>query len=305
MRKMRKMMNIIAVASVMAVLAVSCREHYTVYDDAEYVMFADTAKLYPVQQDVEFISVPVVSTVTRSYDRTFGVEIVDAESDAVETYHYRLESNTITIKAGENCAYVRVHGIYDHIGASESLSFTLSLVMPDALEMPLYGRKTRVELMKSCPFDINGFTGWCVLSSTFLQSYNPYGSYQRLVRSTLHPTEKNTIVCHDWMLSGYDIEMRFDDSDPLSPTVTVPSDQVMSDEGSFFGMVHGDDRILVESSQLAPSYFYPCGNYLYVWTRMYVRNLNTAVGTVGNFYTVMEWVSDEEAERLIREWMAH
>ena len=305
MRKMRKMMNIIAVACAMAVLAASCREHYTVYDDAEYVMFADTAKLYPVQQDVEFISVPVVSTVTRSYDRTFGVEIVDAESDAVETYHYRLESNTITIKAGENCAYVRVHGIYDHIGASESLSFTLSLVMPDALEMPLYGRKTRVELMKSCPFDINGFTGWCVLSSTFLQSYNPYGSYQRLVRSTLHPTEKNTIVCHDWMLSGYDIEMRFDDSDPLSPTVTVPSDQVMSDEGSFFGMVHGDDRILVKSSQLAPSYFYPCGNYLYVWTRMYVRNLNTAVGTVGNFYTVMEWVSDEEAERLMREGMAH
>ena len=38
---------------------------------------------------------------------------------------------------------------------------------------------------------------------------------------------------------------------------------------------------------------------------MYVRNLNTSVGTVGNFYTVMEWVSDEEAERLMREGMAH
>ena len=302
-----KMMRtkVILIAGAIVLLASSCKEHYTTYDDAEYVMFADTAKVYAVQQDVEYISVPVVSTVTRSYDRTFGVEIIDAGSTAVETLHYSLASNTITIKAGENRADVLVHGIYENIGPAESLSFTLSLVMPDALEMPYYGRTTRVELMKSCPFDINGFTGWCVLSSTFLQSFNPYGSYQRLVHTKLHPLKKNTIICENWMLSGYDIEMVFDDSDPLSPTVSVPEDQVMSDEGSFFGMTHGDDRILVKSSQYAPSYFYPCGNYLYVWTTMYVRDLNTSIGNVGNFYTVMEWVSDEEAQRLMREGMAH
>ena len=38
---------------------------------------------------------------------------------------------------------------------------------------------------------------------------------------------------------------------------------------------------------------------------MYVRNLNTSIGNVGNFYTAMEWVSDEEAQRLINEGMAH
>ena len=36
---------------------------------------------------------------------------------------------------------------------------------------------------------------------------------------------------------------------------------------------------------------------------MYVRNLTEEIGTVGNFYTVMEWVSDEEAARLAREGM--
>lgn len=295
----------ILIAGLIAVFASSCREHYTTYDDAEYVMFADTARVYAVQQDVEYISIPVVSTVARNYDRTFGVEIIDKGSTAIETVHYRLESNTITIKAGELRSDVKVHGIYDNIGPSESLSFTLSLVMPDALEMPYVGRTTKVELMKSCPFDISGFTGWCVLSSTFLQTYNPYGSYQRLVHTRLHPSKKNTIICENWMLSGYDIEMVFDDSDPLSPMVSVPEDQVMSDEGSFFGMTHGDDRILVKSSQMAESYFYPCGNYLFVWTTMYVRNLNTSIGNVGNFYTVMEWVSDEDAQRLINEGMAH
>ena len=109
-----KMMRtkVILIAGAIALLASSCREHYTTYDDAEYVMFADTAKVYAVQQDVEYISVPVVSTVTRSYDRTFGVEIIDAGSTAIETLHYSLASNTITIKAAENRADVLVHGIY-------------------------------------------------------------------------------------------------------------------------------------------------------------------------------------------------
>ena len=98
-----------------------CQERYVTYDDAEYVMFADTLATYPVQQDVEWISIPVVSTVTRDYDRTFGVEIVDKSSNAIENLHYRLESNTITIKAGETRSDVRVHGYYDNIGATDSL----------------------------------------------------------------------------------------------------------------------------------------------------------------------------------------
>ena len=61
-----------------------CHERYVTYSDAEYVMFADTLATYPVQQDVEWISIPVVSTVTRDYDRTIGVEIIDKGSNAIE-----------------------------------------------------------------------------------------------------------------------------------------------------------------------------------------------------------------------------
>ena len=299
---MRNLHKYLCVALAGLLLA-SCSGERNIYSGEEYVMFADTLKTYPVMNDVEWFSVPVVSTVTRDYDRTFGIEIIDSESNATETLHYTLRSNTVTIKAGETRADVMVHGIYDNIGPADSLGFTLSLVMPESLVMPGMGRKARVVLMKSCPFEIEGFTGWCVLSSTFLQTYNPTRSYQMLVRTEKHPQKDNTIICRNWMKEGYDVEIVFSTEDPMSPLVTVPEDQVMSDEGSFFGMAHGDDRILVKTSPLAESFFYPCGNYLYLWTQMYVRNLTEEIGTVGNFYTVMEWVSDEEAARLAREGM--
>ena len=141
----------------------SCKERYVTYSDAEYVMFADTLAVYPVQDTVEYFSIPVVSTVITDYDRTYGVEIVDKGSNAIENLHYRLKSNTLTIKAGENRADVMVHGYYDNIEATDSLGFTLQLVMDDKYEMPLYGKQTKAVLMKSCPFDINDFTGYCVL----------------------------------------------------------------------------------------------------------------------------------------------
>ena len=149
-----------------------CKESYVTYSDAEYVMFADTLKVYPVQQNVEYFNVPVVSTVKRNYDRTFAVEIIDKGSNAIENLHYRLKSNTITIKAGQTRADVQVHGYYDNIEDTDSLGFEIQLVMNDKLEMGMYGKQTKFVLMKSCPFDINDFTGYCVLTSMFLYNYS-------------------------------------------------------------------------------------------------------------------------------------
>ena len=279
----------------------SCRERYVTYSDAEYVMFADTLATYPVQDTVEYFSIPVVSTVVRDYDRTYGVEIIDRGSNAIESVHYRLQSNTITIKAGENRADVMVHGYYENIEATDSLGFTLQLVMDEKYVMPLYGKQTKAVLMKSCTFDINDFTGYCVLTSMFLYNYSVTGSYQRLVYTEKHPTEKDMIICRNWINDGYDVTMRFNSEDPMKPFVTMDEGQVASDEGSFFGISYGDDKLLVTNSSLYDSIFYPCGRYLYIWTEMYVENLGTPVGTVGHFYNIMEWVSDEEGERLKKE----
>ena len=297
---MKQILKYIAIPF-LAVLSLACQERYVTYSDAEYVMFADTLATYPVQQDVEYFSIPVVSTVTRDYDRTFGVEIIDKGSNAIEKYHYSLKSNTVTIKAGENRADVLVHGHYDNIEATDSLGFQLRLVMNDNLVMPLYGKDTKAVLMKSCPFDINNFTGYCVLTSMFLYDYSITGSYQRLVYTEKHPSEDDMIICRGLLNDGYDVTMRFNSDDPMMPFVTIDEGQVASDEGSFFGTNHGDGKILIRTSPLYDSIFYPCGNYLYVWTEIYVENLGVPVGTVGHFYNIMEWISDEEADRLRNE----
>lgn len=297
---MKHILRYIAIP-LLALLSAACQERYVTYDDAEYVMFADTLATYPVQKDVEYFSIPVVSTVVRDYDRTFGVEIIDKGSNAIENLHYRLQSNTVTIKAGEARADVLVHGYYDNIEPTDSLGFQLQLVMNDKLEMPYYGKQAKAVLMKSCPFDINNFTGYCVLTSMFLYDYSLTGRYQRLIYTEKHPTEENMIICHDWYNDGYDVTMTFNADDPMKPLVTMDPDQVASDEGSFFGTAHGDDKILVTNSALYDSIFYPCGSYLYLWVHVYVENLGVSVGTVGHYYNIMEWVSDEEADRLRRE----
>ena len=210
----------------------------------------------------------------------------------------------VTIPAGEMAAKVRVRGNYDKIEATDSLGFVLRLVMPEQLEWDLYpnGSQTKVVMYKSCPFDVNNFSGWCVMTSLLLYNYpGENTSYQRLVKADLHPTEENTIILRNCFYDGYDVKMRFDASNPAQPKITMDEDQVLSDEASVFGMIHGDNKLLGTTSPYNESYFNSCQRFAVVWLYVYVKNLGTMVGTVGNFYNIFEWVSDEEAERLQRE----
>ena len=231
---MKQIFKYIAMSFVAAMALNACQERYVTYDGAEYVMFADTLAVYPVMEGADQFSIPVVSTVTRDYDRTFGVEVLDKLSNAIERKHYSLESNTITIKAGETRTDVKVRGHYNNIGEADSLGFALQLVMNDELEMPLYGKQTKAVLMKTGKFDRSKFTGYCVLSSMFLQNYSQNGEYNRLIYTEPHPTLKNTVICRNWIKDGYDVELTFNDEDPLMPIVTMAR-TVAGDQGSFFG----------------------------------------------------------------------
>ena len=295
---MKQIFKYIAMSFVAAMALNACQERYVTYEGAEYVMFADTLAVYPVMEGADQFSIPVVSTVTRDYDRTFGVEVLDKLSNAIERKHYSLESNTITIKAGETRADVKVRGHFENIGEADSLGFALQLVMNDELVMPLYGKQTKAVLMKTGKFDRSKFTGYCVLSSMFLQNYSQTGEYNRLIFTEPHPTLKNTVICRNWLKDGYDVELTFNDEEPLMPIVTMAR-TVAGDQGSFFGTAYGQwgDKLYVRSSNLAQSIFYPLGGYLYIWTEISVDEY----GIVGNFYNVMQWVTDEEAERIKRE----
>ena len=92
------------------------------------------SKLYPVlgyahctgrTEQRRSLDIPVAATEACSYDRTVAVEVIDKKSNAIEGKHYTIESNTITIKAGERAANVRIRGNYDAIAATDSLGLTL------------------------------------------------------------------------------------------------------------------------------------------------------------------------------------
>ena len=307
MRKMNKMIKYsltVLAALAVAVSVTSCKEEYTTYSDQEYVLFADTLSTHMVPKDQEYFSVPIASTVACGYDRTFGVEVIDEGSNAIEGKHYRLLSNTVTIPAGKRATEVRVKGLYDQIEPTDSLGFRLRLVMPEQLKWELYAdyNETKVVMYKSCPFDIQNFVGPCVVTSLLLFNYPGANTgYQRLVRSELHPTEENTIILRNPFYDGYNLTMTFDPKDPASPLVKMDSDQLLSDELSVFGQTHGDNKILCTHSPYNPSYFNACQRFVELWLYVYVEKLGTPVGAVGDFYNVLEWISEEEADRLQRE----
>lgn len=297
-------MNRLPIYLIVALALLSCKEQYTTYSDAEYVMFADSISTNMVQRDNSRFKVAVASTVARSYDRTFGVEIVDAGSNAVEGKHYRLLTSSVTIPAGELATDVEVEGIYDNIEATDSLGFKLRLVMAEQLKWDLYkdSDMTKVVMYKSCPFDRNTFTGYAVLTSLLLRDYPGENmSYQKVIYTEPHPTEEDMIVLRDCFYNGYDITLTLHGGNAAEPKVTMESDQVLSDEASVFGQILGDNHILGESSPYYASYFNSCQRFVVLWLHVYVEDLGTPIGTVGNFYNVLEWISDEEAERLKRE----
>jgi hypothetical protein len=294
------------VAAFATSLFISCDEEYITYSDAEYVMFSEQQSTNMVLADNEYFGVAVASTVACGYDRTFGVEVVDKGSNAIEGKHYRLLSNSVTIPAGELAAEVKVQGLYENIEPTDSLGFVLRLVMPDKLKWNLYENsdQTKVVMYKSCPFVRENFTGWCVVTSLLLRDYpgdNP--SYQRLIRTEAHPTEENTVILRSCFYDGYDLTIKFHPEDAANPLVTMDKDQVLSDEASVFGQILGDNHILTTHSFYYPSYFNSCQRFVELWNHVYVENLGEMIGTVGHYYNILEWVSDEEAERLQKEGM--
>lgn len=300
---MKRIITVLFATGLLAAFAASCDQEHTVYSGPEYVMFADTMSVNMVQQDQEYFTVTVAATTACDYDRTFGVEVLDKRSKAIEGLHYRLLSNTVTIPAGRRTADVQIHGCYDKFEAADTLNVVLQLVMPEQLKWELYNDNTNVKMVKSCPFSIDDYTGWCMVTSAFLQSFPGMenSSIQRLVRTEKHPTEENAIFVRDWLFTGYDVELHFDPHDPANPKVTMPEGQVLSDEESVFGKINGDNKILAKSSPAYLSYFSSCENFVTLWIQAYVENLGAPVGTVGNYLNILEWVSDEEAERLQKE----
>ena len=78
-------------------------------------------------------------------------------------------------------------------------------------------------------------------------------------------------------------------------------DQVFASTADAFGTLYGDGKINVYQSPLYTSYFNTCQKYVFQYMTLYVPGMAADVNTVGTFVNAMEWISDDEAEKLKRE----
>ena len=264
----------------------------------DYIQFSDTLYVLPVVDDVEYHNVPVVATKACDYDRTVAVEIVDAGSNAIEGKHYSLESNTITIKAGELVGNVRVRGYHNNIDVYDSLGFKLNLIVPEELQWDMYGTEANVLLQKACKFDINAFAGYCVVTSTYIMNYMEVD--KRLVKAEIDPENENTIIMRNYFFDGYDVRIKFDSDDILEPLIEM-EDQAFGPTSEAFGTLYGDGLIRMYQPTAYTSYFSSCEKFIFQYMTLYVPGMAEGQNTVGTFVNAVEWISDDEAEKLKRE----
>ena len=270
------------------------------YEGPNYILFSDTLTVLAVQNNEEVFDIPVAATEDCSYDRTVAVEVIDKKSNAIEGKHYTIESNTITIKAGERAANVRIRGNYDAIAATDSLGLTLRLLTQQADQWDLYEKsyEAKVILQKCCPFDINLFNGYAVLTSTYMQEFMPNVD-NRLIKAIIDPEEENTIIMKDFFYDGYNVKIRFTTNDILNPLIEM-DEQTFASTAEAFGTNYGDGYLHLYQSSSGVSYYSTCEQFIFQYFTLYVPGM-AGNNVVGTFASAIEWISNDEAKRLYLE----
>lgn len=274
---------------------VCCESERQIYDGPNYIMFSSERHDLGVMDSEEWFEIPITATRTADHDRNVGVEIIAARSSAIYGMHYTIESTTVTIPAGELNAMLRIKGYPDAISVSDNLGITLNLVLEDEDVWEEYGTETEVYLHKCCPLDMNAFTGYAVLTSTWIMQY--MNAESLLVKTHLDDTTPNTIVVESMYYDGYDIRITLLNENRLEPFVEMPEPQVAGSTGEAFGTIYGNGKLMMMQPADSGSYYSPCEGFLLQYVTMYVEE----VGTVGTYANILEWISDDEAERIMRE----
>ena len=299
---MNKNILLSTIISLVALVAfTSCEEERTVYNGSQYIMFSDTLSVLGVEDNEEYFDIYISSTKPMDKDQTLAVEVLEQESSAIEGVHYTIESNTVTIKAGELATSVRIRGHYENLTIEEVPEIKLRLLSPEDTQWDIYedkGLETKVMLQKVCPFDINAFSGYAMVTSTFL--YNYVGGYNRLIKTEVDTTAENTVILRDFFYEGYDVKIRFTTDDPLNPLLEM-DDQPLATTGEAFGTIYGDGMLHAYQPTNYVSYYSSCEEFIYQYITVWVPGMEAGYNTVGTFIHAIEWISDDEARILMNQ----
>ena len=275
--------------------ATSCDEEYSTFDGPSFISLSDTLYVLPVQNNEEVFDIPVVASRACDYDRTLAVEVVDSKSNAIEGRQYTVESNTVTIPAGKMTANFQVRGNSDNITINDSVGINIRILTEPFENKGLQNLEANIILQKVCPFDINDFVGYTIVKSPYMDDYMP-GTSARLVQTEIDKEEENTILFKDYYYEGYDVKLRFTTNDILNPLIEMdPQDFGPTSEA--FGTIYGDGIIKMSEAPSFVSYYSTCERFLIHSMVLTVPG----VGTVGNYFSLVKWISDDEADRIKRE----
>ena len=279
------------VALVMAAfMLASCQEDTITYDGPDHVMFEDSTQVIAITNSTDWHDIMIGTTRAADHDRNYGIEVVAKGTNAIEGEQFTLESPTVTIKAGERAAAVRIKGDFDKISDTDSIGVTLRLVNKDQT-WNLYGDETKVTLQKVCPFDIDAFnTGYCRVTSQYFTDYMKPVT-ERIIKVE-KDTAANTLVLKNFFYNGRDVKIRFNTDDVLEPLIEAEDGQILGTTAEAFGTQYGDTYVRMDLAPTYTSFYNVCQHYAILYTTIYV----TGRGTVGTYLTVLEWISKEEAE---------
>lgn len=266
----------------------SCNEDHIKYDDAPYVMFADTVSIIPALQSAQEFPVHIASLRACDVDRTYAIEIAAQQSTAVQNWHYVLSSQTVTIPAGKTTASINVKPIYENIPVKDTMRLQLNLVSQFDDAWSPQGSTTKVLIKKICPLDINDFAGYCRVNSKFLMDYK--SEYTRTIKCEVAEDEKNVLILRNFYYDNYDLRIQLDDSDPLKPVFKIIDEQVIADTRIAFGVVYGDGRLLAADAPGTVSTFDACNRTARLNLLVGVDN----VGIVGAYPNLLVWIEEHE-----------
>lgn len=269
------------------------------YDGPDFVMFSDSLQTLPVVDNDSVFDIYVSAMHTTGYDRTLAVELLAKESNAVRGYHFELLNQTVTIPAGQLVGSVKVRGYNTHLEVGDSLGFILQLLPGQQKTSELYGVRTRVMLQKAKRFDIQDFVGYAVVQSTWIYNYMPTIT-QRLIRVEADSKHTNSIILRDLYYKGYDVRLDLTSNSLVDPLLHF-EEQVFAPTTEAFGTKYGNGKIMMSENAAYLSYYSSVERFILFYTDLFVYD----VGTVGTFVHVLKFISDDEAERLIKEGVSH
>ncbi len=271
-------------ALVMATMSVACtsRVEDIRYEGEDFVLFSDSNYVMPLTEGDDVFEIPVGFAIPSTHSRTVAVMVDVRESNAIEGYHFTVESHNVTVPAGQLTGMLRLRGIYDHVeSVSDSLAITLRLLTKEADASPVYGNTAHVLLRKVRPFHIEDYVGDLRLTCTFPFSTSSVTSFN--VKS--EKLNDSTLVVRKPFEDTRDLVLRFHTGkdNPFDQNIDMREQVAFTD--ATFGQVS------MSTIDGIPSYYLPEDRAFVLYLDAYLAHL----GSFGAYYYVFEWISPDQA----------